>query len=324
MKIACLEAGHWHAPMWAKALATLGAPVCCWSESDPEARERRRGEIPGLCFASHRELLETERPDLAFAFGSHDQMPAIAADLVAAGVPFTMEKPMGLDPAALEPVVVAAERRGLFAGADLVMRWYPIFRRLGELRDQERLGRIRSFRFSLLGGEPERYLAWGCPWMLDPTRSGGPLYNFGPHGVDLFLWLTGATEAEVIAAACVRDLHPGPLDDYVTFTLRTPNGAVGVFEAGYALPGENGRQDMTLVADRLFAASPDGAGGAILRREDGAQEAVAAADGRHLFLAEVLRRVQAGEPAPVPARDMLNVLRVLRQVAGMLPRGDRP
>jgi predicted dehydrogenase len=319
MKIACLEAGHWHAPLYVQALADLGAPVCCWSESDPEARERRRGELPGLCHASYQDLLEADRPDLVLAFGSHDRMPALAADLVAAGVPFTMEKPMGLDPAALEPVVLAAEQRGLFAGADLVMRWYPIFARLGELRDQGRVGRIHSFRFSLLAGGPERYLDWGCPWMLEPQRSGGPLFNFGPHGVDLFLWLTGATEAEVIAAACVRDLHPGPLDDYVTFTLRTPDGALGVFEVGYVLPGEGGRQDMTLIADRLGASSPDGAGGTILWREDAAPEAVAAADGRHVFLAEVLRRVQAGEPAPAPARDMLNVLRVLRQVADMLP-----
>jgi hypothetical protein len=39
---------------------------------------------------------------------------------------------------------------------------------------------------------PARYQAWNCGWMLDPAEAGGGcLRNLGPHGLDMFLHLTG-------------------------------------------------------------------------------------------------------------------------------------
>ena len=267
MKTAIVEAGHWHAPGYLQVLKSLGHQASCWSEGDPPARARRQAGNPGEVYEDHRRMVEAEQPDLIFAFGVHDRMTQIAADLVEMGVPFSMEKPMGLDTEALEAVVTRAEEKGAFAGVDLVMRWYPIFARLGELRDSGGLGQVKAYRFTLLGGGPHRYRDWGVEWMLDPVRSGGPLLNFGPHGVDLFLWLCGEHEAEVIGAEAVRDLHSVSIEDYVTFTIRTPSGAVGVFEVGYVMPQGYSQQRMCLITDQLAASSDDGARGRITWRE---------------------------------------------------------
>ncbi len=314
MKTAIVEAGHWHAPSYFAALKSVGHEASCWSESDPAARARRQQEHPGKVYDDYRRMLEAERSELILAFGVHDEMTQIAADLVAMAVPFSMEKPMGLDPDALEPVVRAAEQKGAFAGADLVMRQHPIFARLGELRDAGELGRIKAWRFTLLAGGPHRYVDWGVEWMLQPERSGGPLFNFGPHGVDLFLWLCGEDEAEIVAADAISDLHNVAIDDYVTFTVRTPRGAVGVFEVGYAMLQAVSQQGMCLMTDRLVATSSDGSNGEIVWREDERTEKVEGKSARDSFVAETIERLETGREPIVALRAMLNTLRVLRAV----------
>ena len=315
LKTAVVEAGHWHAPAYFAALEAAGCPAACWSEHDQQARLRRQAEHPGRAYADHSTMIEVERPDLVFAFGVHGEMPQIARDLVTLEVPFSMEKPGGLDPAALQSVVEAAEDLRLFAGADLVMRRYPIFTRLGELRDSGELGRVKAFRFTLLAGGPERYSEWGVDWMLDPERSGGPLFNFGPHGVDLFLWLCGEERAAVLTAAAIGDLHDTRIEDYVAFLLRTPAGALGVFEVGYTMVAGAYKQEMTLISDRLVASSPDGVGGRLAWRAGSAEEQVPSQDGRDSFVAETIQRLREGREPPVPLRQMLNSLRVLTAVA---------
>ena len=51
--------------------------------------------------------------------------------------------------------------------------------------------------------------------MLDPAEAGGGcLRNLGPHGLDMFLHLTGE-EAQVTGAQVSRRAHERPVEDYV-------------------------------------------------------------------------------------------------------------
>ncbi len=59
--------------------------------------------------------------------------------------------------------------------------------------------------------------------MLDPTEAGGGcLRNLGPHGLDMFLHLTGE-EAQVTGAQLSRRAHERPVEDYASVMLDLPS-----------------------------------------------------------------------------------------------------
>ena len=57
--------------------------------------------------------------------------------------------------------------------------------------------------------------------MLDPAEAGGGyLRNLGPHGLDMFLHLTGE-DAQVTGAQLSRRAHECPVEDYASVMLRS-------------------------------------------------------------------------------------------------------
>ena len=72
--------------------------------------------------------------------------------------------------------------------------------------------------------------------MLDPAEAGGGcLRNLGPHGLDMFLYLTGE-EAEVTGAQLSRRAHERPVEDYASVMLRSESGILGTVDVGNGFP----------------------------------------------------------------------------------------
>ena len=61
------------------------------------------------------------------------------------------------------------------------------------------------------------------------------LRNLGPHGLDMFLYLTGE-EAEVTGAQLSRRAHERPVEDYASVMLRSESGILGTVEVGNGFP----------------------------------------------------------------------------------------
>jgi predicted dehydrogenase len=92
---------------------------------------------------------------------------------------------------------------------------------------------LRKCRPSALVGQNEH---WDCAWMLDPAEAGGGgLRNLGPHGLDMFLHLTGE-EAQVTGAQLSRRAHERPVEDYASVMLRSASGILGTVEVGNGFP----------------------------------------------------------------------------------------
>ena len=71
--------------------------------------------------------------------------------------------------------------------------------------------------------------------MLDAAEAGGgDLRNLGPHGLDMFLYLTGE-EAQVIGAQLSRRAHDRPVEDYASVMLCSASGILGTVEVGNAV-----------------------------------------------------------------------------------------
>ena len=312
MRIAIVEIGHWHAGGYATGLRQLGEEIVAVSDHDADAAQRKAGHIGCKAYASHIEMIETERPDFVFAHGIHNQMTQIADDLVELDVPFVMEKPMGVDWTALSAVADKAEAKGLFVGVDLVMRCYKLTQVLLGLKESGEFGRMTNYYHRLLAGEPQRYHGWNVPWVLDREQAGGgPLFNFGPHVIDLFL-LFAQQDVQSVFCRASHGLHDLDVEDFASVSLVTTGGVVGTIEVGYVCPDSKYDRFFSVCTDQLFVSSADFDSGTVLLR-DGRELDVAGDDTapRLNYVSEILRRFQAGELPVAPIRDMCRVLRAI-------------
>jgi hypothetical protein len=119
IRIAAVGVSHWHALNDAAYLRHLLAmpdvELVAIQDSDAEILAKRAAEVGNPpTFADYGKMLAATRPDFVLALGRHRQMAAIAHDLLDAGYPFLMEKPMGISAAEVDAVAAKAARLGAF------------------------------------------------------------------------------------------------------------------------------------------------------------------------------------------------------------------
>ena len=176
MRVAFIGVGHWHAAeFYLPALLKREVEIVAISDTEQEAVDRIAGQFELGCpgYTDYRTLLDEVEADIVWASAPHDEMSALAAELVSRGQAFHMEKPMGLDADMLEPIAARAAQKGVFTSVALVSRYYGLVRRLREMRETGELGLPLHYYYRLLAGSPERYIESHCAWMLNPARAGG-------------------------------------------------------------------------------------------------------------------------------------------------------
>jgi predicted dehydrogenase len=241
MKIAVLEASHWHTPLYLDALESPGVQVV--AVSDGEQAKGRDIAVRFGCriYESYEELLQQETIDFAFAFGRHAEMPRIAEMLIERRIPFALEKPCGVKAAQVARLRQLAESAGVYVAVPFIFRISDLLAAIEEME-----GRIPSdfnhLQFRFIVGPPSRYVAAGASWMLDPAiAGGGPTINVATHFFDLFRFLTGK-EVSTVSAVMSSRTHGGEIEDYSIVTLQTDDGVVGVVESGYSFPSSPDEQ----------------------------------------------------------------------------------
>lgn len=312
MRIAVIEVGHWHAHTCIKSLCEAGETICAISDHDSDIAGRRASEIGCTAYTSYAELLDKEHPEFVFAYGIHSEMTEIANALVGRGVPFEMEKPMGTDWGELKVVADEARKRQVFAAVSLPYRRSRLVRRLIELRDSGELGTITACHHRLFGGEPDRYRRWHVPWVLDPEQAGGgPLFNFGPHVVDVFLYLVNEPVKSVFCRTS-RRLHELKIEDLATISVLSESGSIGTMEVGYVCPCEQNEHVLSICTDRLFVELTDLQTG-VIRWRDGREEALRRSreQASPNEFADTLVRFRASRPPAATIYDMVAALRII-------------
>ena len=318
MRIALIEAGHWHAPLYLDGLAGDGLEVAAVSDVSGGGGRAIADRYRARFYERWEDLIGVETIDFAFAFGRPVEMPVIGEALVRAGVPFALEKPCGIDLAGVQGLARLAAATDHFVAVPYLYRIGPLREALATLAG-ELPGRFHHMSFRFIGGPPGRYLETNCPWMLDCAQSGGgALMNLGGHFVDLVSLLTGETARDV-AAVTSDSAYGAGIEDYAALTIRTDGGAVAVVEAGYTFPsaGEALREfSFTLRSDTHYVTSTGD--GLIVRDVARPSEA-----GRHIgvelrneryypmFVADTLARFRRGEPPACGLGEAVEVMDVM-------------
>jgi predicted dehydrogenase len=318
IRIAAVEVSHWHAlndAAYLRHLLTMpDVELVGIQDSDAGIVARRAAEVKNPpTFTDYKKMLAELRPDFVVALGRHSQMAAIAHDLLDAGFPFLMEKPMGLNAAQLEPVAEKAAKRNAFIAVPLAQRYSPFARRARELMSAGRIGELSHLYVRINRPGPARYKAWDCPWMFDPAESGGGcVRNLGSHGLDMFLHLTGE-DAQVTGAQLSHRAHALAVEDYATVTLRSRSGVLGTVEVGNGFPRDGTDGEWKLAGRNGILTMKDG----VLKLATAAgDEVLPGTDVTAPYfttLRDALDHWQKGKAPPIGVQDCLRAVRLIDQ-----------
>lgn len=316
IRVAAIEVSHWHALYDAAYLRHLAAmpDVRLVGLHDPSAAvaAERAAAVGGPpVYTDYRRMLEETRPDFVLALGRHAVMAQTAHDLLDRGYPFLMEKPMGLGAAEVRRVAERAAATGGWIAVPLTQRYHPFTARARQLLAEGRFGPLSHCYLRLNRPTSARYPAWGSAWMLDPAVAGGGcLRNLGPHGLDLFLLLTGE-EVRITGAQLSRRALGERVEDYATVLVRSASGIMGTIEVGNTFPRDGTDGEWKLAGRDALLTFRDGT----LRLVTAAGEETAAGQPAEPLARTALRDAldhwRRGAPPPIGVEDCARVVALI-------------
>ena len=262
-------------------------------------------EPAGRSYDDYDALLADPSVDLVYvALDNAGHLPWTLAAL-AAGKHVLCEKPIGMDPAALEAMVAAAAEHDRLLVEAFWYRWHPRTRRLEQLLDQGAIGPVQQveaeFTFSGAGNDDPKQA-----YRLNPERGGGGLYDVGCYALSaahlalgdsldvVEAWARrGSTGVDLEASATLR---AGSGDDAPTALIRC--GIDAPDRQAVSVRGQAARVDF---ADPVFTTAPTTTAKLTITTADGAvrTEQFAPVDAYRLMVEAVAARIR-GEDSFLP------------------------
>jgi predicted dehydrogenase len=257
MRIVLLGVAHWHTPFYLDPLLAM-PDVAVVGVSDPALDRATEVATRANCpaFVDYRDMCGRLRPDFAFVLGRHRDMAEAARFLIAAGIPFAIEKPCALDGAEAHDIAARAAASELFAAVPFVFRYCPLLPAIQEIAAGEAL---HYLGFKFIGGMVDRYRQQRVAWMLDrATAGGGALLNLGIHFMDLCRVLLDGAALRVTGAAISHRTAGLSIEDHAAVLLHG-RGATCLVETGYLYPAPNSVFDLhySIRTDRHYFAARD-------------------------------------------------------------------
>jgi xylose dehydrogenase (NAD/NADP) len=262
-------------------------------------------EPAGRSYDDYDALLADPSVDVVYvALDNAGHLPWTLAAL-AAGKHVICEKPIAMDPAALETMAAAAVEHDRLLVEAFWYRWHPRTRRLEQLLAQGALGPVEQveseFTFSGGGGgDPQQ------AYRLNPERGGGGLYDVGCYALSVAHLALGGN-LEVVSASARLGASGVDLEASLTLRAGTNDGEpTALIRCGIDAPdrqsvsvrGQAARADF---ADPVFTTSPTTTAELTITTDDGAvrTEQFAPVNAYRLMVEAVAARVR-GEDSFLP------------------------
>jgi predicted dehydrogenase len=325
VRVAAIGVSHWHSlydSAYLRHLSGMPDMQLVGLHDSSAAIAAKRAAVLGdpPVFTDYRRMLTETRPDFVIALGRHSTMAETALYLLDQGYPFLMEKPMGVNAEEVCRVADRAAAKNAFVAVPLIQRYHPFTARARSLLADGRFGPVSHIYFRLNRPTSARYVAWDATWMLDPKEAGGGcLRNLGPHGLDLFLFLTGE-EVEVTGAQLRSRALEQPVEDYASVLVRSADGILGTIEVGNTFPRAGTDGEWKIAWRDAILVLRDGT---LRLTTAGGEEVTAGEPGEPLALAalrDALDHWRRGAPPPASVHDCLHAVRLIDQAYALARR----
>ena len=172
----------------AKSLGEGGRLVAC-ADIDKNRAKSLADTTNATAFDDWQELLKLPEVELVVVATLHDSLAEITLAAIEAGKHILVEKPAARNTKELDPVIVAAKKKGVKIHVGFNHRYHRSLRKARELIDSGELGELMFVRARY--GHGGR-LGYDKEWRANPELSGGgELIDQGPHLIDLSRWFFG-------------------------------------------------------------------------------------------------------------------------------------
>ena len=249
------------------------------------SRERARAEAAARewgiprAHGSYRELLADPEIDAVYIPLPNALHEEWTVEAVRAGKHVLCEKPLALEPAAIDRMAAAASAAGRIVTEAFMYRHHEQTLKVKRLVDSGKIGRVRlvrgCFTFDLTREGDVR---------LDPALGGGSLWDVGCYPVSYARVVLGE---EPVEAFGWQVLGATGIDETFAGQLHFPSGACAQFDSGFKAPFRTEIEivgsDGALHIGRPF--KPGAREELVLRRGD--QSEAIAVDGQSLYAGEV-------------------------------------
>ncbi|SHE58215.1 Predicted dehydrogenase [Kaistia soli DSM 19436] len=239
LKIAVVGVGNWGLQHARVLAARDDVDFCAVVGRNHERVDRRAAAFGVRGYASIGAMIAAEQPDLVSVSLPNEQHFAPTLELIEAGVPLFVEKPLVFDSGEADRLIAAAAERGLFFAINFNHRFArPVAMARRAIVDG-RLGDIvfASWRFGGEGGTSHPF---------------NNLIETQCHGFDMLEFLVGPI-ASIMAE--MTDMTEAGAFRTMALSLRFANGAVGSligsYDTSYAYP-ETHRVEISGTGGRLM------------------------------------------------------------------------
>ncbi|CAH1693865.1 Predicted dehydrogenase [Hyphomicrobiales bacterium] len=189
------------------------------------AGEMVAGALGAAWYANLGACLQADRPDGVIIATPNQLHVANGLELVAAGIPALVEKPIADDVAAATRLVEAAENAGVPLLVGHHRRYNPMIRKAKDIIDSGEIGQVLAIAGQFWLMKPDDY--FNTAWRREP--GGGPVFLNLIHDVDLFRYLCGEiTSVQALESNAVRGYA---VEETAVIILRFDNGILATISA---------------------------------------------------------------------------------------------
>ena len=168
-----------------------GAELAGIADIRKEKAEELAKKFNAVAYENAEELLKSDvdAVDICLPTYMHLEWMVKAANL---GKHVISEKPITLSLENADEMIAAANKNNVIFMVAQVIRFWPEYIKLKEIKDSGELGKLISLSLSRLSPPP----TWGWEnWLQSPEKSGSALFDLHIHDTDYLLYLLGKPKA---------------------------------------------------------------------------------------------------------------------------------
>lgn len=230
VRIGILSFAHMHTYSYANCiLKNPGCELVGVADIDTVRAEKMASQLGCRAYSSYEELLAAPNLD-AVVIGSenvhHRELTELAAS---AGKHILCEKPLATSIADAVAMIEICKSSGVQLMTAFPCRFSPVMKRLKEMIESGKAGKILAFRGTNRGSNPGG-------WFCDPSLSGGgATIDHTVHVTDLMRWLLNEDVSEVYAEISNGIQHQD-FDDVSFISMTFPSGVFATLDASWSRP----------------------------------------------------------------------------------------
>lgn len=232
---------------------TEGVRIAATCGTSKEKANSLASRYPGARgFDSLTDMLDSGRLDAVYLCIPPMAHEGMETELIARGIPFLVEKPLGVDLDGPHKILEQLRRKPVITSVGYHFRYKQSTLHLKEFLKGQTIGMALG---TWMGGMP------GVGWWRKQEGSGGQFIEQTTHLVDLLRYTAGEVE-EVYAAygnRIVHEQHEGvTVSDVGTVTLKLSSGAIANISNTCVLPGTVGEIGLSIYTEQgILAWDPD-------------------------------------------------------------------